>query len=284
MTQQSASPTRMQVNLLVTCLVDTLFPQVGEAVVKVLNTAGCKVNYPSGQTCCGQPAYNAGLWTEARQMAQHTIKCLEEVSGPVVVPSGSCTAMIRHGYPSLFSEDPDREEEGSWAHRAKTLAERTFEFSEFLVDVCHQVDFGAVFPGPVTYHASCHLLRGLGIHRQPLALLGAVQDARFPDHQSSLELIEMPHHDECCGFGGVFSVEHAQISSAMLARKLDNIQKTGSQTVVCCDAGCLANISGGVAFQNAGKSHNETPVVLHIAEVLALRAAPPTGGDGDGRA
>jgi L-lactate dehydrogenase complex protein LldE len=253
---------------MVTCLVDTLFPRIGQAVVDVLNKAGCEVHIPAGQTCCGQPAYNAGLWLEARQMAERTIEVLESVPGPVIIPSGSCTAMIRHGYPALFAQEQGKEDM-VWANRAKALAERTFEFSEYLVDILQMVEFNAAFPGPITYHASCHLLRGLGVHRQPLALLKAVQDARFPERQVQVETLDLPNYDDCCGFGGVFSVEHARLSAAMVGRKLENIHKSGAKTVVCCDAGCLANIAGAlVANHRQGESRNQIRV-LHLAEVLA---------------
>lgn len=258
------------VNLFVTCLVDTLFPKVGEAVVKVLNRAGFMVNFPVGQTCCGQPAFNAGLWSEARQMAEHTISVLEAHPGPVIIPSGSCAAMIRHSYPVLFEKDENNGVESSWLARAKALAARTYEFSEFLVEKCQQVDFGARFPGPVTYHASCHLLRGLGIDKPPMALLRAVRDARFPDQIIPLEFIEMNGFDECCGFGGVFSVEQPQISAAMLTLKMENIHKSGATTVVCCDAGCLANIAGGLVHRQKGGELLSRIRVMHLAEILAF--------------
>lgn len=274
MLEPSVSSSQMHVNLMVTCLVDTLFPQVAESVVAVLNKAGCEVHFPPGQTCCGQPAYNAGMWTEARAIAQRTIEIFEKVEGPVIIPSGSCTAMIRDGYPALFTDEQGTNPTTNWQQRARALAERTYEFSEFLVDVCHQVEFGASFPGPVTYHASCHLNRGLGIHRQPLALLGAVSDGRFPERKIPLELVELPNYDECCGFGGVFSIEHAQLSAAMLTRKLDNVDKTGAHTVVCCDAGCLSNIAGGLAYKTRGGDKSKQTRVLHLAEILAKGVTP----------
>ena len=144
------------VQLLVTCLIDTLQPQIGEAIVRVLEHAGMEVVFPAAQTCCGQPPFNAGMRSEARKLAQHTIRVFEEDPTPLVVPSGSCAAMIRHSYPELFAEDPE------WLPRAQALAARTYEFSEFLVDVLGISDVGARFPGQATYHSSCHLLRGLG--------------------------------------------------------------------------------------------------------------------------
>ena len=235
------------VQLFITCILDTLYPEIGEAVVRVLGRLGVKVEFPPGQTCCGQPAFNAGLRDQARPIAMHTIRLFEKTSGSVVVPSGSCTAMIRHGYPELFAGDAE------WLPRARALAERTYEFSEYLVDYLGVTDVGARFPGKLTYHSSCHLLRDLGVDRQPRALLAAVREA---------ELVELPYTDECCGFGGVFSAEHPEISSAMLSRKMANIEASGASWVVAGDAGCLTNINGGLHRQ--GKRQR----VLYIAEVL----------------
>lgn len=237
------------VQLFITCILDTFYPEIGQAVIKVLERAGVKVTIPKNQTCCGQPAFNAGMRSQAREMAIQTIRAFEADPNPVVVPSGSCAAMLRYGYPELFAEDQ------AWLPRAKTLAARTYEFTEFLVDVLGVVDLGARYPGPLTYHASCHLLREMGIDRQPKALLGKILEPA--------QYIPLPHADECCGFGGVFSVEHPQISAAMLERKIANIESTGASTVVVCDAGCLMHINGGLHRQ--GKK----PSVVHIAEVLA---------------
>jgi L-lactate dehydrogenase complex protein LldE len=191
-------------------------------------------------------------------MAIHTIKTFEEADGLVVIPSGSCAAMIRHGYLELFGEDE------AWLPRAKALASRTYEFTEFLVDVLGVIDLGARYPGPLTYHSSCHLLRELGVDRQPKALLDKVLevDNAQPAPSKKVHYIPLPHADECCGFGGVFSVEHPHLSAAMLERKIANIESTGASTVVVCDAGCLMHINGGLHRQ--GKK----PSVVHIAEVL----------------
>jgi L-lactate dehydrogenase complex protein LldE len=238
------------VQLFITCLVDTFFPQAGEALVAVLNRAGVAVEFPGDQTCCGQPAFNAGLHREARPLAEHTVRAFEHTTGPVIVPSGSCATMLRTGYLELFKDDPH------WLPRARSLAERTYEFSQYLVDVRHITDLGARWPGRLTYHPSCHLLRSMGVDRQPRALLAAVKDA---------EIVELPGADECCGFGGVFSVEHPEISAEMLTRKLDNLEKTASPTLVVCEPGCLMHLQGGLRRQ--GKSQR----VVHIAEVLNRR-------------
>lgn len=236
------------IQLFITCLIDTLQPQIGEAVVSVLERAGLQVKFPLGQTCCGQPPFNAGMRFEARKMAEHTIRVFEKDPVPIVIPSGSCTAMIRHGYPEIFADDPE------WLPRARDLAARTFEFSEYLVDVLGITDLGAHYPGKVTYHSSCHLLRGLGVDHQPRVLLAQVRD---------LELVELPHAEECCGFGGVFSVEHPEISAEMLQRKIENIENTQAPVAVVADTGCLMHILGGMHRQ--GKPQR----VLHIAEILA---------------
>jgi L-lactate dehydrogenase complex protein LldE len=240
-------PPMPTIQLFVTCLLDTLYPETAEAVLRVLQRAGVEVAVPNGQTCCGQPAYNAGLRREARQMAEHTIQTFEKTVGPVVVPSGSCAAMICHQYLELFANDPH------WLPRAQALAERTFEFTQYLVDELSVTELGARHVGPITYHASCHLLREMGIQRQPRALLEAVQGA---------ELVDLPEATDCCGFGGVFSAEYPQISAAMLARKIANIESTGAPLVVACDAGCITNINGGLHRQ--GKSQR----AVHIAEIL----------------
>jgi len=236
------------VQLFATCLIDTLQPHIGEAVVRVLERAGMQITFPEAQTCCGQPPFNAGMRSEARKMAEHTIRVFEQSSAPVILPSGSCTAMLRHGYPELFADDPN------WLPRVQELSARTYELTEFLVDVLGITDLGARFPGKATYHASCHLLRGLGVDRQPRALLANVRD---------LELVELPHVEECCGFGGVFSVEHPEISAEMLNRKIANIEKTAAPITISADTGCLLHIQGGLHRQ--GKPQR----VLHIAEVLA---------------
>jgi L-lactate dehydrogenase complex protein LldE len=235
------------VQLFVTCIIDTLYPETGEAVVRVLEKAGVNVSFPPGQTCCGQPAFNAGLRQQARRLAIQTIRAFEGYPGPIVIPSGSCASMIRHYYGELFEDDP------KWLPRALALAERTYEFSEFLVDVLGVTDLGARFDGRLTYHSSCHLLRGLGVDRQPRALLAKVQNA---------ELVELPDTGDCCGFGGVFSVEHPEISSAMLDRKIANLETSGASIVVACDAGCITNINGGLH-----RLHKSLRAV-HIADLL----------------
>jgi L-lactate dehydrogenase complex protein LldE len=235
------------VQLFITCIIDTLYPETGEAVVHILQRAGVQVSFPFGQTCCGQPAFNAGMRLQARQMAIQTIRAFEPAPGPVIVPSGSCASMIRHSYLELFAGD------SAWLPRARALAGRTYEFTEFLVDVLGITDLGAHFDGRITYHSSCHLLRELGVDRQPRALLAAVRNAEF---------VELPYTQDCCGFGGVFSVEHPEVSTAMLERKIANLEATGAPVVVSCDSGCVTNINGGLH-----RLHKPQRAV-HIADIL----------------
>jgi L-lactate dehydrogenase complex protein LldE len=220
-----------KVQLFATCLVEALRPQAGLAVVSVLETLGLKVSVPEGQTCCGQPAFNGGLWNEARPLAQHTLDVLSKSDAPIVVASGSCADMIKHHYMELFADD------AVYGPLAKDIAARTYEFTQFLVNVLGVTDLHVHFNGKVTYHSSCHTLRGLGIDQQPRELLKQVSD---------LELIELPNATECCGFGGLFAIKMGDISSAMLQRKLDAIESTGAQAVVGCDVSCLLNIGGGL--------------------------------------
>lgn len=237
----------MKAQLFITCIIDTLYPDIGEAVVNILERVGVEVNVPAGQTCCGQPSYNAGLREQARKMAIHMIQIFETTPGPVVIPSGSCAVMIRTNYPDLFANDPE------WLPRAQALAARTYEFTEFIVDVLGINDLGASFAGSITYHPSCHLLRGLGVDRQPLQLLHSLRHA---------QITELPNREECCGFGGVFSVEHPEISAAMLDRKIGNIEASQAPVVVACDAGCITHLNGGLHRQG------KTQRAMHIAQIL----------------
>ncbi len=238
------------VQLFVTCLVDSFYPQTGEAVVQVLRRLGLSVEFPRDQTCCGQPNFNAGLRAEARSIAQHTLRVFEAAAGDVVIPSGSCAHMLRHNYPELFADDP------LWLPRARALAGRTFEFTEYIVDRLGVTDLGARWEGPLAYHPSCHLLRGIGVDRQPRTLLAAVRGA---------EIRELPESQDCCGFGGIFSIEHAELSAEFLKRKIANLEKIEAPTLVTADTGCLMHIAGGLHRQG------KTQRVVHIAEVLNHR-------------
>ncbi|HSD83525.1 MAG TPA: (Fe-S)-binding protein [Anaerolineae bacterium] len=240
-----AKPEKVQ--LFVTCMIEALRPEAGLAVVSVLEALGLEVIVPEGQTCCGQPAFNGGLWEDARPLARHTLDVLSQSGAPIVVPSGSCADMIKHHYAELLADDPQ------YAQLAKDIAARTYEFAQFLVDVLGVTNLNAYFKGKITYHPSCHLLRGLGIDHQPHELLKHVQD---------LEVVDLPNATECCGFGGLFAIKMGDISSAMLQRKLDAIESTGAHAVVGCDVSCLINIGGGLHRRG---SQIETK---YIAEIL----------------
>ncbi len=238
------------VQLFVTCLVDSFYPQTGEAVVDIFQRLGVNVEFAPDQTCCGQPNFNAGLRVEARAIAEHTIRIFERTKEDIVTPSGSCAHMFRHGYPELFQGD------SAWLPRAEALANRVYEFTQYVVDKLGITDLGAHWDGLLTYHPSCHTLRGMNIDRQPRALLANVRNA---------QVVELPHADECCGFGGIFSMEHPELSSEWLKRKIGNLESTRSPTLVVTDAGCLMHSAGGLHRQKKSQR------VLHIAEVLNHR-------------
>ena len=189
------------VNLFITCLLDTLFPDVAQAVVDVLEAQNVRVRIPFGQTCCGQPAFNAGHWSDARTMARHTLDVFGDSDEPVLVPSGSCASMIAHYYPELFKDDPEN------ASRARSLAGRVVEFTQYVVDHLGITDVGASYEAKAVYHPSCHTLRGMEVDRQPRALLSDVK---------GLQILEQENPETCCGFGGVFAVKMGDISGAML--------------------------------------------------------------------
>ena len=239
----------MRIQLLATCLVDHLFPRVGLAAASVLERFGVEVTVPAGQTCCGQPALNAGFTDEARSMARHTVDVLTADDAPVVVPSGSCADMIVHHTPGLLAGDP------SYASRARALAARTHEFAQFLVDVLKRPDCGACLAGSAVYHPSCHGLRALGVDRQPRELLA---------HVGELDLRPLRDAETCCGFGGLFAVKMSGVSGAMLERKIACIEESGAGTVVATDMSCLMHIAGGLHRRGSRVE------VRHLAEVLAV--------------
>lgn len=238
----------MVVQLFITCLAEQFYPGVLEKMVHLLERLGVEMVFPEAQTCCGQPFYNSGFQDQARKMARRWLEVFSQNNSPIVSPSGSCVEMVRHHYPGLFPE-------GTPEHNlAREVGERTFEFSEFLVHQLKVLDVGARFPHKVTYHASCHGLRGLGLRTEAKQLLGAVRD---------LELVSLPEEETCCGFGGVFSVIYPEVSRKMMETKVAHILETGAEVVVAGDAGCLMNIGGGL--QKIG-----APVkAMHLIEVLA---------------
>jgi L-lactate dehydrogenase complex protein LldE len=232
--------------LFVTCIVDQLYPSIGQASVALLESQGVKVHVPQGLTCCGQMAFNAGFRDEAYAVAGRTIEVLRG-QGDVVMPSGSCAAMIRHLYHELFEHSP-------YAGPAAELAARTYELSEYLVDVLGVGELGARFAGRVTYHDACHGLRFLGVKRQARTLL---------DHVAGAELAALPGCEECCGFGGLFALKQHAISEAMLGRKLDDVAAVEADLLVTGDASCMTQIAGGLSRRKLKTR------ARHIAELLA---------------
>ena len=238
------------IQLFVTCLIDSFYPQTGEAIVDIFHRLGIDVEFAPDQTCCGQPNFNAGLRAEARPIAEHTIRVFEKIIGDIIIPSGSCAHMMKHGYLELFADDP------KWFPRARALASRVYEFTEYLVDKLGVTDLDARWNGTLTYHASCHNLRGMQVDRQPRALLANVKGAT---------IVELPAADECCGFGGIFSMEHPELSAEWLKRKISNLESSNSPTLVVADSGCRMHIAGGLHRQQRKQR------VVHIAEVLNNR-------------
>jgi L-lactate dehydrogenase complex protein LldE len=249
--------TRPRVALFVTCLVDLYRPTVGFAALTLLKAAGCTVEVPKAQTCCGQPAYNSGDKADAADIARAVIIAFEPYDY-VVAPSGSCAGMIRHHYAELFAADP------AWKARAERLGEKTHELTSFLVDVMGVSAVSAKHEGRVTYHDSCSGLRELGVKAQPRALLGTV---------AGLTLAEMEDSEVCCGFGGTFCVKYPDISIRMVSDKVERIRETGAETLLAGDMGCLMNMAGRLSRLG------HQVKVRHVAEVLAGMedSAPPIG-------
>jgi L-lactate dehydrogenase complex protein LldE len=238
----------MRVALFVTCLVDAVRPEIGLATVKLLEAAGCEVVVPESQTCCGQPAYNSGDSGTARALAE---KVLREFEGYdyVVIPSGSCGGQIKLHYLELLGDHPDLKP------RAERLASRLYELTDFLVNVLKVKSVPSNFSGNVTYHDSCCGLRELGVKRQPRALLELLP---------GVKLTEMKECEQCCGFGGTFSIKFGDISGAIVESKCRNVKDSGADAVVLGDLGCILNIEGRLR-----RTGDNTTRVLHVAQVLA---------------
>jgi len=234
----------VEVELFVTCLVDGLCPEVGTATAQVLERAGCEVVFNPQQTCCGQPAFNTGLTLEARDLARKFVIDYRQSAAPIVVPSGSCADMLTHHLPQLLPDDED----------ARTVSNRVTELTAFLVDVLGVTDLGAVCETKAVYHYSCHGLRNLGLSDQADQLLAGV---------AGLERVPLAEDRECCGFGGLFSMEMPDVSAAIMNTKLDLIEQADPEVIVGGDVSCLLHLEGGM--QRRG-----SPIaVKHIAEVLA---------------
>lgn len=238
----------MRVGLFHTCLIDLVRPDIGLSVLTLLENAGCTVEVPQAQTCCGQPAYNSGDAATARALAQQMLDAFAGYDY-VVVPSGSCGAMIRVDYPELLRDDPDLKA------RVDALSARTYELTDFMVRVLKIERVASPFVGRITYHDSCSGLRYLGVREQPRQLLQAIP---------GVALTEMKDCRNCCGFGGTFSVKYGDISSAIVDEKCRNIQASGADAVVLGDLGCMLNIEGRLR-----RTGDERTRVLHVAQVLA---------------
>lgn len=239
----------IRASLFVTCIVDQLYPEVGVSVVRVLRRAGVDVDFPEGQTCCGQPLYNSGFTAEARKLAERTLNILADRER-VVVPSGSCGAMMRVFYLDLFADDPELHA------RAQDLSQRVYEFTEFLVDVVGYepgMGDGSDAVSTVAYHPSCHLLREMEVKEPPQRLLDAAP---------GVSRVELPEAEQCCGFGGTFAVKYPHISEEMLADKVAAATSSGADTLTACDMGCLMHIGGAVSRQRLPFR------VRHIAQIL----------------
>jgi len=240
---------KKRVALFVTCIVDQVFPKVGIAMTEVLERLGYQVDFPAAQTCCGQPAFNSGYIEDARKVARHFLDVFSDAEY-VVVPSGSCTSMITHHYEDIFQSD------SAMLGPAHRMAPRVWEFSRFLLEVAQADDVGAHFDGVVTYHDSCHALRELRIKEGPRRLLSKVQ---------GLTLHEMEAAEECCGFGGTFSIKFPEVSGGMARTKIDSILKTKAGTVVSIDSSCLMQIQGVI-------DRSGLPIrTMHLAEILASK-------------
>jgi L-lactate dehydrogenase complex protein LldE len=248
------SPLYKPVSLFVTCIVDMIYPHTGISVVEILEHLGVEVRFPLAQTCCGQVGFNSGFWKDARDVARHFLEAFDGAE-VIVVPSGSCASMVRHYYPELFKDDPE------WRDRANWAASITWEFSEYLVDGLGITDIGAALPPTkVAFHDACHGLRLMGLKDQARTLASQVD---------GVTVNELNRCDQCCGFGGLFSVKMADISNAMLQDKIKNIEAAEADMIITGDASCLTQMNGGLSRQNASKR------VMHIADLLARGLKPP---------
>lgn len=235
-----------KVGLFVTCLVDLFRPNVGFSAVELLEAAGCDVEVPRAQTCCGQPAYNSGDKADTKEIAKQVLDAFADYEF-VVAPSGSCAAMIKKHYPEVFEDEPEM------LAKFKALSDKTYELISFLTDVMFITQTPGEFKGSVTYHDSCSGLRELGVKEQPRKLL----------KNKGVEIREMNDSEVCCGFGGTFCVKYSDISNAMVSKKTQNIDDTGADMLVAGDMGCLMNMAGKLKRQGSKTE------VRHVAEVLA---------------
>jgi len=235
----------MKISLFVTCLSELFYQRIAKDMFEVLERLGCEIDFPKGQVCCGQPAYNSGYRKEAKLAAKQMISSFE-ASGYIVTPSGSCAGMFKE-YPELFQNDP------VWQEKAQIVADKTYEFTQFIVNVMGIEDVGAVYPAKATYHTSCHMTRLLKETESPFKLLNNVK---------GLELLPLKNNYDCCGFGGTFAVKMAPISEQMVDEKVQHVENTGANVLITADGGCLMNVKGRI--DREGK-----PIeVKHIAQIL----------------
>ncbi|MEV6212692.1 (Fe-S)-binding protein [Kitasatospora sp. NPDC051914] len=239
----------MRIALFITCFNDTMFPGTGKAVVEVLERLGHQVDFPQEQTCCGQMHFNTGYRPDAVPLVERFARVFGEYDA-VITPSASCAGMVRENHPVLAADHGRAELQQQVAE----LVPRVYEFTEFLTDVLRVTDVGAFFPHRVTYHPTCHSLRGLRLGERPLELLRAVK---------GIDLVDLPAPDSCCGFGGTFAVKNADTSGAMLADKADGVLSTGAEVLCAADNSCLMHIGGGLSRQGSGVR------TMHLAEILA---------------
>jgi len=243
----------MRIALFVTCLADTLYPDVGRATVALLERLGHQVEFPPGQTCCGQMHVNTGYQRDALPLVRRYVETFQD-RGVIVAPSGSCVGSVRHQHAMVARACGDE----VLAHRAEAVGRRTFELSQLLIDVLGVEDVGAYYPHRVTYHPTCHSLRMLRAGDRPLRLLRRV---------GGLELVDLPDAEVCCGFGGTFALKNADTSTAMLADKMRNVLSTRAQVCSASDSSCLMHIGGGLSRLRAGVT------TVHLAEILATTKA-----------
>jgi len=235
----------MKVSLFITCLCDLLTPEVGRDTVEILERFGCEVDFPTTQTCCGQPAFNSGHLGQAKKAMKQMMRAFEEADY-VVAPSGSCIGMLKQ-YPKIFANDP------TWEPIAQNLADKSFEICQFLVNVLQVTDVKSKFQGKVTYHPSCHMMRILGETEAPEKLLQNIPGA---------ELIDLPLKENCCGFGGTFAIDQADISQEMVQEKVNSVEKTQADYLIGADMACLLNIQGRLQRENSSIK------VKHITHLL----------------
>lgn len=236
----------MRISIFITCLGNMFYPDLGVTMTKIFNRLGHTVDFPDQQACCGQISFNSGYMEDTRTVARKLIDAFEE-SEVVVAPSGSCIGMIHHNYPTLFKDDP------VYLKKANDLIKKSYEFSQFIVNVLKQPDLGARYEAKVTYHPSCHATRLMGIKDEPLILL---------QHIQGLEIVPLPEAQLCCGFGGTFSLKMPDISESMVQEKAEHVLESGADILTGLDMGCLMNISGYL------EKHGHSIPAMHVIQLL----------------